>query len=77
MKKDGKNFQKEAATLTKAQRQEMVWLMRGAAREQSGIMWDVRGSVSDEVLGEGSRSPHSSGQDGEPMNGFREGNHMR
>lgn len=53
----------------------MVWLMRGAARELSGIMWDVRGTVSDEVLGEGSRSPLSSVQDGEPMNGFQQGNH--
>ena len=55
-----KKIPERGSNTNKAQRQEMVWLMRGATEEQSRIaMRDVTRDESDEVLGESSRSPLS------------------
>lgn len=53
VKRDGKEIPERG----QAQRRETVWLARGPAGEPSAIVRDVTGDESDEVVGEGSRSP--------------------
>lgn len=73
MKRDGKEIPERGRQRKQRHRDgKWLWLVRRLAGKQSAIVWNVTGDESDEVLGEGSRSPLSqtkgldSLQDGEP-----------